>query len=240
MANLERIENYYNHALSDAERAAFETELKSNPALAEEVAFYVQARAAAQAEARARRLEEFKALGTQTSRARSLSFAYTWAAAASVVLLLSFGAYWWFLAAPSSPEVATNEWARQYIENNFTILPGTTMGGSSDSLQLSRSLYNSGKYDEAQAIFDTLLQRDSTNAEAEKLAGIVSLRRGQYDQAIEHFHRLGNRTDLVSNPGKFYEALALLKRNVPLDNYKAQKLLQEVKERKLEGWKEVK
>ncbi len=82
MTNLERIENYYNHALSDAERAAFEAELKSNAALAEEVAFYVQARAAAQAEARARRLEEFKALGTQTSRARSLNFAYTWAAAA--------------------------------------------------------------------------------------------------------------------------------------------------------------
>ncbi|WP_428656190.1 tetratricopeptide repeat protein [Runella sp.] len=238
MTNLERIENYYTNALSGAERADFEAELKSNPALAEDVAFYVQARAAAQAEARARRLQELTNLGQKTSPTRIRTVNFPWTAAAAVVLLLSFGTYWWFSAAPVQQETATAEWATHYIENNFDTL-SVTMSGRGDSLQTGINLYNSGKYAEAQQVFETLLQRDSINAEAEKLAGIVSLQRGNYDQAIKHFHRLGNRTDLRSNPGKFYEAIALLKKNVPLDNYQAKKLLKEVKEGKLEGWKEV-
>jgi tetratricopeptide (TPR) repeat protein len=237
MTNLERIENYYDHTLSEAERETFEAELKSDPALAEEVAFWVQAHAAAQEEAKARRKAEFVQLGKKVARSNQRAVTYALSLAASVLLAIGFVWYTFWKELPSDNDIS-QAWATNYIEKNFSQLT-TQMSGSSDSLQLGVSSYNSGDLPMAQAIFSQLLERDSLNAEAEKYAGIVSLRRSDYDQAIKHFHRLSTRTDLVSNPGKFYEALALLKRNLPLDNKKAENLLNEVKEGKLEGWKEV-
>lgn len=233
MTNLERIENYYDHSLSEAEREAFEAELKSNPALVEEVAFWVQARAAAQEEAKARRKSEFVQLSKKVTQRNQRAITYALSAAASILLFLTLG--WW---EASTNMALNNEWANNYIEKNFSTLT-TQMSARNDSLQMGINRYNSGDLPKAQVIFNQLLARDSLNAEAEKLAGIVSLRRGEYDQAIKHFHHLSTRTDLVSNPGKFYEALTLLQRNLPLDKKKAENLLKEVRKGKLEGWKEV-
>jgi len=237
MTNLERIENYYDHTLSEAERIAFEAELKSNPAFVEEVAFWVQARAAAQAEARARRKVEFAQLGQKVARSNQRAIAYALSIAASVLLAIGFVWYIFWKELPSDKAIS-QAWATNYIEKNFSQLD-RQLSSSGDSLQLGIRLNNSGDLLQAQAIFNQLLQRDSLNAEAEKYAGIVSLRRGDYDQAIKHFHHLSTRTDLVSNPGKFYEALTLLQRNEPLDNKKAENLLNEVRAGKLEGWKEL-
>jgi tetratricopeptide (TPR) repeat protein len=237
MTNLERIENYYDHTLSEAEREAFEDELKSNPALAEEAAFWIQARAAAQEEARARRKSEFAHLGKKVAQRKQRAVTYALSAAASVLLAIGFVWYTFWKELPAGNAVS-QAWSTSYIEKNFSQL-NRQLSGSGDSLQLAIQIYNSGDLPKAQVIFNQLLERDSLNAEAEKFAGIVSLRRGDYDQAIKHFHHLGNRTDLVSNPGKFYEALTLLQRNEPLDKKRAGNLLKEVRESKLEGWKEV-
>ena len=235
---LERIENYYNNTLSVAERAAFEKDLKTNPALTEEVAFWIQARAAAQAEAHAQRKAEFAELRQTFSKTQQRSLFYRYAAAASVVLLIGLGWLLFQSADYDKQEDFNKDWSAAYIEKNFATL-NTQMSGNADSLQIGVGSYNAGDLEKAQTIFAQLLQRDSLNAEAQKYAGIVSLRRGNYDQAIEHFHRLGLRTDLAANPGKFYEALALLQRNLPLDKKIAENLLKEVRAGKLEGWKEV-
>lgn len=235
---MDKIEQYYNQTLSKAERLAFEEELKSNPALAQEVAFWVQARAAAQAEAHARRKEEFAMLGQSLTKTKQRSLYYTYAAAASVVLMLGLG-WWIYKSQITNYESQINkEWASAYIEKNFTTL-NTQMGNSNDSLQIGITAYNSGDLKKAKVAFEQLVQRDSLHAEAQKYAGIVALRRQDYDQAIKHFHALGLRTDLVANPGKFYEALALLRRDLPLDKFKAENLLKEIKAAKLDGWKEV-
>ncbi|MBB3839310.1 tetratricopeptide (TPR) repeat protein [Runella defluvii] len=236
---MERIENYFNHTLSEAERAEFETELKANPALAQEVAFWLQARAAAQAEARARRKEELTQLGQQLQQKGRRSLYYALSAAASVVLCLGISWYVWLRKSVVESDY-NQAWASTYIEKNLSTLDGLKLGNAeTDSLQWGIRSYNEGDLQKAKAIFEALLQRDSTNAEAEKNAGLVSLRLKEYDQAIEHFHRLGTRTDLVSNPGKFYEAIALLMKNEPLTQKSAQNLLKEVKRHKLEGWKDV-
>ena len=236
---MEQIEAYFNHTLSEAERIQFEQELKSNPALAEEVAFWLQARAAAQAEARARRKEELTQLGQQLQQKGRRSLYYALSAAASVVLCLGIGWYVWLRKSVVESDY-NQAWANTYIEKNLSTLDGLKLGNAeTDSLQWGIQSYNEGDLQKAKAIFEALLQRDSTNAEAEKNAGLVSLRLKEYDQAIEHFHRLGTRTDLVSNPGKFYEAIALLMKNEPLTQKSAQNLLKEVKRDKLEGWKDV-
>ena len=239
---LERIDNYCNNALSASERVDFENDLKNDPALAAEVAFYVQAKQVAQAEAHARRKAEWATLDKSLQKTTQRNIFYRYAAAASVVLLIGVG---WLLFQSADQDNLPGQgnfdknWAAAYVSKNFTTL-NVQMSGSTDSLQMGISNYNSGDLEKAQTVFTQLLTRDSLNAEAQKYAGIVSLRQGHYDQAIRHFHRLGLRTDLAANPGKFYEALALLQRNLPLDKNTAENLLKEVKAAKLEGWKEVK
>ena len=239
---LERIDNYYNNSLSASERVDFENDLKNDPALAAEVAFYVQAKQVAQAEAHARRKAEWATLDKSLQKTTQRTIFYRYAAAASVVSLIGVG---WLLFQSTYQDNLRGQgsfdknWAAAYVAKNFTTL-NIQMSGSADSLQMGISSYNLGNLEKAQTVFTQLLTRDSLNAEAQKYAGIVSLRRGNYDQAIKRFHRLGLRTDLAANPGKFYEALALLQRNLPLDKNTAENLLKEVKAAKLEGWKEIK
>ena len=87
----------------------------------------------------------------------------------------------------------------------------------------------------SKTICENILKRDPENAEAKKIAGIVSLKQQNYDKAIDYFHELGEQKNLYSNPGKFYEAIALLKSGLPLNKKKAEKLLQEVIDGNLEG-----
>jgi tetratricopeptide (TPR) repeat protein len=58
-------------------------------------------------------------------------------------------------------------------------------------------------------------------------AGIVYLQLGNYEKALQYFRQFENDT-LYSNPSLFYQALTLLKRNLPGDKQKARELLQRV------------
>ncbi|MDF7819745.1 hypothetical protein P1X15_19145 [Runella sp. MFBS21] len=241
MTDLELIDNYYNNQLSDEAKTVFEKSLQEDPHFASEVAFYVQAKQAAQKEARQRRLAELTALGQQQTLGRARQVYYGWAVAASILLALGISWYVWLGVEPtrSRRSIATEEWATEYISQNLVTLPITMGDIKQDSLKLGINAYNNSELATAKAIWENLYQKDKNNPELEKLLGIVCLRSGDYDQAISYFHRLGARTDLVSNPGKFYEAIALLKKQTPLDKIKAESLLKEVKTNKLEGWKEM-
>ena len=70
---------------------------------------------------------------------------------------------------------------------------------------------------------------------AKKYAGIVSLQLKDYDKAIYYFTSLENQAGLYSNPGKFYHAVTLLKRNKTGDEDEAKELLKQVTEKSLEG-----
>ena len=71
--------------------------------------------------------------------------------------------------------------------------------------------------------------------EAKKYAGIVSLRLKDYDKAINYFSLLENYTNLYANPGKFFHAIALLKRNKPGDKEQAKALMEQVVQNNLDG-----
>lgn len=254
MNDLELIENYLNGQLSAEDKTRFEAALRTDSTVADALAFYVLARHTAKTDAREQRRAELDALRRRPDvqpvaelpsevPVRPLWGApMRWAAAASVVLLLGLG--WYFLrdtigssGGAASGEMAVNA-ADAYINKEFGQL-STTMGGSSDSLRQGVGLYNDGKLKQAETIFEDVLTRQPDNENALKYAGIVALRRGNYDQAISRFHRLSQRTDLVSNPGTFYEALAYLKRGRPVDKEQARKLLDAVINKNLEGKSEA-
>ena len=232
MKDYDVIESYLTGQLTGADRLAFESSLRTDPALADDVAFYVMARQTAKLQAREQRHAEWNtrrraaAVPVQPLR-RIGQWAYPLAAAACLVLALGFG--WYFTNRPTA-----NSLVNSYIAQNFATL-SVTMDGRADSLQTGIRQYNAGNLAVAEATFGAILQRDSTNADALKIAGLVSLRRGNYDKAIEQFHRLSTRTDLFDNPGLFYEALARLKRNRPEDKNQAHDLLTAVITNNLSG-----
>lgn len=241
---IERIENYFEKKLSAAEKAQFEDDLKSDPELANAVAFYITARKVAvtaittdvandeRKKMLAERHAEWKALKTREAKYGALR---TWYAIAAAVAFIAFGLAWYFT---TSVQRDLQPLASGYVMENFTTL-SVQMGDSKDSVQLAISNYNKGQYATARKIYEDILRRDPQNAEAKKIAGIVSLKLLDYDKAITYFHQLGQQQNLYANPGKFYEAIALLQRDLPLDKKKAEDLLIEVIDNNLEGKEEA-
>lgn len=232
--NLETIENYVNGQLSAQERMQFEEQLRTDPTVAEELAFYVLSKQVAHQQAREERMTELNALRQQNPRIgqRSVGSWTVYAAAASLVLLLGLG--WYFFRPTTESPLAANQLIDDYVTAHFMELP-TTMGSETDSLKLGIDLFNKGKLDQATVVFQDVLTRKPDTDSALKYGGIASLRQGNYDKAIEQFRDLSQRTDLIANPGPFYESLALLKRGRPIDKSRAKKLLEEVINKNLEG-----
>lgn len=231
--NLETIENYVNGQLSEQERTQFDERLRTDPAVANELAFYVLSKQVAHQQAREQRMAELNALRQQNPRIGQRSIGWTvYVAAASLILLLGLG--WYFFRPTTEPSLATNQLVDDYVTAHFMELP-TTMGSETDSLKLGIDLFNKGKLDQATVVFQDVLARKPDTDSALKYGGIASLRQGNYDKAIEQFQALSQRTDLIANPGAFYESLSLLKRGRPIDKSRAKKLLEDVINKNLEG-----
>jgi tetratricopeptide (TPR) repeat protein len=234
--NLEYIEAYFNEELSQEGRREFEQKIITDPVFAEEVAFYLSSKQVAAA-AMTKEKERLKEIYVQYKQGKNadqrqpalLRKLWPWAAAAAVLAGILFGLNVWF--KPDSPM----KLADKYMLENFQTLSVTM--GKQDSLQAGLSIYNEGRLEEALKQFETIVRNDTTFIEAKKYAGIVSLRLGQYDKAIDYFSQLEIYTGLYANPGKFYKALTLLKRNQPGDTDTARQLLQQVVENDLEGKK---
>lgn len=240
--DLETIENYVTGQLAADERARFEDALRTDPAVADALTFYMLSKHVAREEAHAVRKAELDALRRQTAPAQSFwSAPMRWVAAASIVILLGLGWYFFQPAnGPANSELAVSQLTDAYVAQHFTKLSTDMDGGSSgsnslDSLRQGINLYNKGMQTEADVIFQDVLKRQPDLESALTYAGITALRRGKYDQAITLFHRLSQRTGLVSNPGTFYEALTLLKRDQPTDKKQAKRLLEDVIIHNLQG-----
>ena len=108
------------------------------------------------------------------------------------------------------------------------------MSAEKDSIQDGLRLYNDGQYDAALKQFGSIALRDTGNYLLKNYMGIVYLKLGNYDKALQYFKQFENDT-LEANPSQINQALTLLKRNLPGDKQKAKELLQQVKDNDLEG-----
>ena len=232
----ERIENYFERKLSATEKVQFEADLKSDPELADAVAFYLAAKQAAFQDVRTEKLvERHQEWNASKKSQKKFVMLTTWYAVAAAVAFIAFGLSWYFLMPA---ERNMQQLASGYVMENFTTL-NVQMGGGEDSIQAAINSYNNGQYATATKICEDILRRDPRNVEAKKIAGIVSLKLLEYDKAIAYFHQLGQQQNLYANPGKFYEAITLLQRGLPLDKKKAEDLLKEVIDGNLEGKEEA-
>lgn len=232
----EYIDDYFNGNLNPEQRMNFENQMKQDKNFAEEVAFYLAAKQVLKEELVEDKKEWFRQLASQnvtlsektmTAHVRKM-WVYRLAAAAVFVGVVFFSWNLFFQRSTSPTQLAD-----KYISANLEHLP-VTMGTSKSSMQEGLRLYNEKQYSAALQQFEQSIQQDTSNYEAKAKAGIVCLRLGNYDQALEYFQQLEKYT-LYSNPAIFYQALTLLKRNQPGDKEKARQLLQQVDDQNLEG-----
>ena len=235
MENVAYIDDYFNSSPTDEQKQQFALRINNDILFADEVAFYIAAQDSIKEALAQEKKIRFKEIYRQQQiiapvvTMQPVRKLWKYMAAASVVVAIMLLS--WFLF---SNKTIAQQLADTYIQQNFKTL-GVTMGSKKDSLQTGLDFNNEGKLNMAFTQFESMVKNDSTNDAAKKYAGVVSLRLNDYDKALYYFKLLGANTALYSNPGKFYEAVTLLKRNSSGDNEKAKKLLQEIIEKDLEG-----
>ncbi len=231
MDNLDYIDSYFKNELPPEGARQFGNKIESDPAFAEEVAFYLTALESSGENAEAGKRQRFRELYQQKTAARSRGTVRKlvyYVAAAAVFTGVVLGIYQF--ENPGSGR----QLADRYIRDHLTTL-GVKMGGQKNSLQTGLQLYNEGKLAEAQAQFERMIKSDTADFTAKKNAGIVSLRLREYDKALRYFEQLETYSTLYSNPALFYQALTLMERNRAGDSDKAKQLLQKVARDGLDG-----
>lgn len=225
---LERIDSYFNHTLSNEERQLFEAQLANDTTLANEVAFYLNTKIAARENAKEKRKQEFEELRKKLVKNNKIRL-NGWITGIAASVLIAF-ITWVFVQKNG---VNPDEIADVYIQEHFENLP-VKMDGSTDSLQVGLRFFNQKAFNNAQSVFEEMLERKPDSAEVLKVSGITALKLGDYPKAVIRFHELGKQENLFANPGKFYEALALMKIK-PLNKKAVEQLLNEVINNDLEG-----
>jgi tetratricopeptide (TPR) repeat protein len=115
--------------------------------------------------------------------------------------------------------------ASTYINTELSKL-GVPMGTTEDSLELGKQLHDDGKYEEALTIFESIRKSDPNNVLASEYAGVAALQLNDYNTALRYFIELSHSEGLISNPGNFYSAITLMKRDLPGDKERAKELLE--------------
>ena len=232
MDNNEYIDSYFREEHSAEATAAFDEKVKQDPAFAEAVAFYCSSLQVAKNQLTEDKKQHFRELYAQTGPSvsdepapvRSLIRWRTIITAAAIVAGLLAGLYLY-----RQPDASLQQVADRYIKEQLATV-GVNMGAQEeDSIGRARQFYSENKLPEALVAFEAIARANATSDEAKKMAGIVSLRLGNYDKAINYFTQLEEQP-ILYNPGKLYHALALIKRNQPGDTAAAKQLLLQVAE----------
>jgi tetratricopeptide (TPR) repeat protein len=234
MDSLEFIDNYFKGQLLPEQIWLFEKRIIEDTSFAEEVSFYLTTMKVARdqlAEDKKKRFREIYDQGYSNGKIKPVfrirRYLGRYAAAAAVIAALAVG---WYVFSPSP---TSRELADQYIEQKLNTL-GVKMTTTEDRLQTGKRLYDEGKIREALQQFEIIVGSDPSNSYAKQFAGVACLRLEQYDKALEYFMQLESHKNLYSNPAIFYQALTLMKRNLPGDKRRAKLLLQQVVEKNLE------
>lgn len=238
----ERIEDYLSGQMSPEEKSAFEAELRSNEELSAFLRVYNRIETDMINVEKYRSQEEHLKETLQTlgekyftkeppvvrmdNRRRWFSISM----AAAAVLLSVVALFFIFSDNDSSPA----QLADQYVQKELLHL-SLTMDGAKDSLQQGMSAFNDGDYERALQIFEEVYRVHPENSDALRFAGVTYMVTKKYDMALACFDELSVKKGLFSNPGLFLKAITLFQRDQPGDQEKAEQLLHQVVDQKLEG-----
>lgn len=233
----QHIEAYFDNELNDAEKKLFEERCVHDEVFAKDVAFYIMTREAARQKLLENKKHEWLNNGDDTAKERSTSMRsfsikkwMPYAAAACLILFVAL----YFLYPAQTPD----RLADKYI-NEHLIRLSQTMNASKDSLQKGIAAYNNKDYKIALQLFQQFQQSHPQQKNLLKYSGLVYLVTKDYNNALQSFNKLADVKSLYGNPGMFYKAITLLKRNEKNDKAQAKQLLKQVADNKEEGSKEA-
>ena len=222
METIELIEEYFKGDMPPEERQRFEEAVRRDPALANEVAFYISSGLAASELASEERKERFRTLeeNRQPTVGKVVSMKKLWwAAAAAIILIISV------YLGTDSPSASTL--ADQYVDEHYSKIDAS-MGVSEDLMQKGVASYNNKDFKTALAYFEETLQQNPSANKALEYAGMSALQLKNFETALKHFRQLSTIKGLYENRGPFLEATTLLARNESNDKENATRLLKEV------------
>lgn len=231
MDNLDYIDGYFKSKLTPEESRRFGEKIESDPAFAEEVAFFLSALQVSGEGVKEEQKQRFRKIyreSQSSGKKTPVRELFYYAAVAVAIAGIIFGIF--FFMNPASPQKLADQYIREHLQTL-----GVQMNSQENSLQNGLRLFNEGKMAEALVQFEKIIQSDTSDFTAKKYAGIVALRLGEYNKALAHFKDLEAYSNLYANPGKFYQALTLMERNQSGDRDKAKQLLQELVQQNLEG-----
>ena len=246
---LEYISSYFEGDLTAAEASEFEHTILNDPQFADDVAFYLAAVSVVKEANNNQKKERFRHLYNETkmgiasdeiadpsnvtatairdlendsrhSPVVHVRRLWKYVAAAIVIGIVSTTVY--IVASGPSP----SQMADKYISEELANL-GALMG-TGDSVDIGKRLNDAGNFAGALHIFEEIISREPGHLQALEYAGITALELGSYEKALRYFGELASIESRISNPGKFYMALTLMKRNQPGDKHKAKEFLQSV------------
>lgn len=232
------IDAYFQKELNETERKAFEQECTTNENFAEEVANYVMARQVVREQLLKQKQEEWKSIAhdgrLQKEKTpvrklivkRILPFAIAASVLFAVVML--------YMNNGNNPQ----QYASKYVSEHY-IRINPTMSTTKDSLSTAIEAYNNKEYQQALKYFSAMQKSNPADPDLIKYSGFVYLMTKEYDNALQQFNELAGIEDIKNNPGRFLSAVTLILRNKDGDKAAAKQLLQQVIDKKLEGYEDA-
>lgn len=237
MDSMEYIDDYFNRTNTAEQKQQFEQRIISDASFAEDVSFYISTHEVTKEQLQIQKKQRFREIYEQQKtvlpQKQPVRQMWKYAIAACTVAVIAMSRLLF------SSGTSLKQLADDYVQQNWETLD-ITMSSRQDSLQKGAALFNAGKPAAALLQFEAIAAKDSANFNAKKYAGIAALRLSQYDKALFYFSALASDTALHSNPGRFYQTIALVKRGEPADTDAAKKLLHEIVASDLEGSREAK
>lgn len=226
------IDDYFQNALNEDEKKAFEQRCATDQQFAEEVADYIMARQGVRDTLLSHKQQQWTAPETifatnvpSKTPLRSLFvrklMPYALAACLLIAVVLTY-----FSSNNNPQQIADN-----YVKENLTQI-SITASDENDSLAIASNAYNVKDYSKALTYFLALHNSHPTEDKYLKYSGFVYLMTKDYDNAVQQFTELAAIQGLKSNPGRFLEAVTLILRNKEGDKAAAKLLLQEVADEK--------
>ena len=223
MDSLDYIDSYFKGQLNAEEVREFELRIEQDPVFAQDVAFYVSASGMLQEEAQSatrERFSELEAMQPVKMKQTLVRKMVYWMAAAAISIGFIFRMFFM--------QTSTFKMAEKFIAAEMTIDTAITMGPSlDDSMLMAKNYFFTQKYTDALKVYDALMISYPGNYELIINAGISALKAGNTEVAIGYFKKY-EEINLFADNGKFYYAVALMKRNQKGDRERAKEMLKEV------------
>jgi tetratricopeptide (TPR) repeat protein len=228
--NMEYIDNYFKNTPTTEERSDFERRLAIDNEFAEDVALYLAAQQSIKEDinlgkkTRFKDLYQDKKVVKMPSPIRKLRPYIAIAAALFAVIL----GWYMFMQPKATPQQLCTKYAIEEFQRIELKM------NAADEKAEAIELFNKANYASALTKFEKLLSLDTSSLELKQYVGATSFQLKHYDEALEYFKKMESHTKAFNNPAVFYQALTLMKRNLPGDEQAAKALLQKIVDNNLD------